>query len=245
MKKLALFLFVSLILSSCTERTHIKYGEGKTLEQLHKEAEEMRGISVVQIGDTEEEVSEKLKKHHSKFEYLFNKTYGYLTLKDNNRQTIYLSMLEIHESASDEYHNKNYADILKSVTVIISDEFSVDLRLMFFKDTLRSIEVLSNEEEIRDLFAEKYGEGIGYDERITKQGRGVMGKCHIAWGNEQLEAVYIDHFSSYSGAFEYEESFIIKSKSIPEQEIRTANDSLYKMRQMSEQDKKDKLIDAI
>ena len=72
-----------------------------------------------------------------------------------------------------------------------------------------------------------------------------MGKCHIAWGNEQLEAVYIDHFSSYSGAFEYEESFIIKSKSIPEQEIRTANDSLYKMRQMSEQDKKDKLIDAI
>lgn len=250
MKKLSLFLVVSLTLLSCVEHTLEKYGEDKTQEQLYKEAEEMHGISVVQIGDTEKEVSEKLKKHHSKFIDSFD-TYKFLFMKNSDRSMVHLSDIGIHESTSDEYHNKDYADILKSVTVIISDEFKIDLRLMFFKDTLRSIIVLNNEEKVRWLFKDKYGEGKGYSDRYDRMNlrreKLVYAKEHseVVWENKSIIAEYKENFEMDVNSFRDDASFIIKSKSIPEQEIKMANDSLYKMRQMSEQDKKDKLIDAI
>ena len=177
-------------LSSCVEIARKDFGQGKSQQQLFKEAKDMQGFFGLKLGDSKKDVESYLHNNVRKYDHLRNEYY-----RDEykvGRDMLFDSWLKLGEPEGE-------TDLLKtySVKFIASDDIYYRIKLFFFEDKLFRIQ-FNDESTIASLFKKKYGEGKGWyaANRTTLFGKvqKVATESNITWENETVIAKYNDIF---------------------------------------------------
>lgn len=249
-------LLIPLFLLSCcmnSPKTETKkYGEGLTQEELFDQAAELKGISVIKIGDTYETIKRNLTEHNKQFRSFYDE-WG--SKKDSYPDLpIDFKFLNIYDSYKDDDYNKSHYDQRKSVDLIITKDFVIDLALFFCNDTLYQIEVENQEDKLVKLFEEKYGEGSGYDtdKIIGKRPKLKSVDRYIVrrWENEAVVAKYWKSFyHNFENSKDFRNnlslSFTIESKTIDRKTIDDGNNEIKEKIKSEETEQKNNLLDML